>query len=73
MPPTIGSAVAPVWTLVLNAGSTVSVSSGNGTLNTWAGPVNLNGAATFTGGNTGYSETFSELGEEVKNRLSQSY
>ena len=56
---TFGSAVAPVWTLVLNAGSTVSVSSGNGTLNTWAGPVTLNGATTFTGGNTGYSETFS--------------
>jgi autotransporter-associated beta strand protein len=36
---------APIWTLVLNAGSTNWSENGTGTQNNWAGPVLLNGPA----------------------------
>jgi autotransporter-associated beta strand protein len=43
------------WTLTLEDGATVSIgSSTNAAHNRWAGPVTLNGAATLTGGNSGY-------------------
>jgi autotransporter-associated beta strand protein len=42
---------APVWTLVLNGGSTNWSESASGSQNTWAGPVTLNGAATLDAAN----------------------
>ncbi len=49
------------WTLNLdhNAMAAATQGAGNGTINTWSGPVNLSGTAILAGGNTGYSLTFS--------------
>ena len=56
---TLAAAGAPVWSLILEDRSTVVATLGAFPLNTWAGPVTLNGNVTLTGDNAGYSETFS--------------
>ncbi len=50
-----------VWTMLLDHNATVATlqGAGNGTINTWSGPVTLDGTATLTGGNTGWSLTLS--------------
>ena len=47
------------WTLILEQNSRVVTTLSYDPLNTWAGPVTLNGAATVGGDNTTWSETFS--------------
>lgn len=54
----LAAASSPVWTMVLNEGSFMRVGSGSGTLNTWLGPVTLNGKAFFSSAAAWASRTF---------------